>query len=134
MTMSGAHAINVELPDDLFERLREAAIRSDQPVEAVLVESLALLFGTPQAEPDSLDALPDGHLWALVNRRIAWPQGARLRELAASGRQATLSDEEQAELAALIDEADRLALLRSRALLELQRRGHAVRERLQLGA
>lgn len=138
MAVPGTHSISVELPSELFDRLHEAATRSDRPLEAVLVESLALLFGTPPADraalSEALETLPDAKLWALVYSRLAWPQGARLRELAANGRQAPLSGVEQAELTALIDEADDLSLLRSRALLVLQRRGHNIREQLQLGA
>ncbi|MGH2346064.1 MAG: hypothetical protein ACRDG4_12620 [Chloroflexota bacterium] len=138
MTMAGMHSLQVELPADLFERIREAAARSDQPIESVLVDTLALLFGTSRADWErraaTLETLPDAELWALVHRRMAWPEGARIRELTAHGKQVTLSDGEQSELADLIDEADRLILLRSRALLVLRQRGHDVGEYLKLGA
>ncbi len=138
MTMAGTHSLQVELPADLFEQIRKAAARSDQPVESVLVDTLALLFGTSRADWEglaaTLETLSDEELWALVYRRMAWPEGARVRELTARGKQATLSDAEQSELAALIDEADRLTLLRSRALLVLQQRGHNVGEYLKPGA
>ena len=138
MAVPSTQSINLELPVELIERLNEAAAQSDRSLEVVLVENLALLFGTPQADrgalPDALETLPDAHLWALVYRRIAWPRGARLRELAESGRQGPLSDEAQTELAALIDEADELTLLRSRALLVLRQRGHDLRAQFQLGA
>ena len=138
MAVSGMRSINVDVPSELFDRLHEAATRSDRPLEAVLVEGLALLFGTPPVDraalSDALETLPDAKLWALVYSRLAWPQGARLRELSANGRQAPLSGVEQAELTALIDQADDLSLLRSRALLILQQRGHDIREQLQLGA
>ncbi|MGH2410281.1 MAG: hypothetical protein ACRDGS_07940, partial [Chloroflexota bacterium] len=134
----GNHSLHVELPAELFERIREAAARGDQPLESVLVDTLALLFGAPQADWEqrtaALDTLPDAQLWAVVYRRVAWPEGARLRELTARGQQAALSDEEQAELAALIDETDRLTVLRSRALLVLRQRGHDIRKQLKLGA
>jgi hypothetical protein len=135
--MAGTHSIRVDLPAELFEQIREAATRSDQPMESVLIDSLALVFGTPRSgwEPptETLEALPDAQLWALVYRGMAWQEGARLRELTARGKQAVLSSEEQAELAALIDEADRLMLLRSRALLALRQRGHNIEKLLQPG-
>jgi len=136
--MAGTHSLQVELPADLFEQIREAAARSDQPMELVLVDTLAMLFGAPQADWEqrtaALETLPDAQVWAVVYRRLAWPDGVRLRELTARGRNAVLSDEEQAELAALIDEADHLTVLRSRALLVLRRRGHDIRKHLKLGA
>ena len=138
MAMAGTHSIQVELPADLFEQIREAAARSDQPVESVLIDSLALLFGAPRADWDqlmeTLETLPDAQLWALIYRRMTWPEGMRLRELTERGQQAPLSDDEQAEVAALIDEADRLTLLRSRALVVLRQRGHDIRKHLKLGA
>jgi hypothetical protein len=136
--MAATHSIRVDLPDDLYRQVREAAARSDQPVEAVLLGSLELLFGDPPGGWDqleaSLESLPDEQLWALVYRRMAWPDGARLRELTARGQRAPLAEAEQAELASLIDESDRYALLRSRALLLLKGRGHDVEARLKLGA
>jgi hypothetical protein len=136
--MADTHSIQVDLPVELFEQIREAAARSDQPVESVLVDSLSLLFGTPWTDWEqlmaTLETLPDAQLWALVYRRMAWPAGGRLRELTARGKQAALSDEEQNELAALIDDADRQTLLRSRALLALRQRGHDIQKLLKLGA
>ena len=136
--MAATHSIRVDLPAELYQQVLEAAARSDQSVETVLVGSLALLFGNPPGGWDHLEAilesLPDEQLWALVYRRLIWPEGARLRELTARGKQAPLTEMEQAELDALIDEADRYALLRSRALLLLKGRGHDIEARLQLGA
>ncbi len=130
--MAASRPIELNLPADLYGRIQEAAARSDQPVESVLVESLALLFGTSPIDWDhltaTLETLPDAQLWALVYRRVTWIAGGRLRELTARGKQAPLSDEEQAELAMLVDEADRMMLLRSQALLVLQQRGHAVQD------
>ncbi len=136
--MAASRPIELNIPTDLYERIQEAAARSDRPVESVLVESLALLFGTPPVDWDHLSAaletLPDAQLWALAYRRVTWIAGGRLRELTARGKQAPLSDEEQAELAMLLDEADRMMLLRSQALLVLQQCGHNVQGQLQLGA
>lgn len=136
--MAATLPIQLNLPDDLYARIQEAAADSDRPVETVLVESLALLFGTSPVNWDhpaeTLETLTDAQLWALVYRRIAWTAGARLRELTARGKQTSLSEQEQAELATLIDEADRLMLLRSRALLVLHQRGHSVEDQLQPGA
>lgn len=136
--MTTTSRIHLDLPPDLYARIRAAAERSGRPVEAVLVESLDLLFGTPSGDWDHLaapvEALSDGHLWALVYRRMAWAESARLRELTAHGTQGALTEAEQVELAALIDHADGLTLLRSRAMLVLQERGHNVREQLRLGA
>lgn len=130
--------INLDLPPDLYTRIQDAAVRSGRPVEAVLVESLDLLFGATSVDWDqratTIEAFSDAELWALVYRRIAWADSARLRELTARGKQDSLTEDEQTELAALIAGMDRLTLLRSRALLVLQERGYNVRDQFRLGA
>lgn len=136
--MDMTQPLSLHLPAALYERIRDAATRSDRPVESVLVESLALLFGEPAANWDqlaaTLETLSDAQLWALVYRRQSWIAGGRLRDLSAQGRQASLLPDEQVELDTLIDEADRAMLVRSRALLVLQQRGHQVQDQFQLGA
>ena len=127
--------ILLQLPDELYERLREIADDSHRPVESVLIDSLTLLFGNlPTINPQQIDTFSDEQLWALVHRQIAWPQDARLRELTALGKQQTLSSEEQSELESLIDAYDQYVLLRSQALLHLKQRGYDVEQRLKLGA
>ena len=130
-----------DLPDPrivaLERRAQEIARASNRSVEEVLVESLALLFGTlPDADtaPDALKGYSDEQLWAVVHQHLAWPQDARLRELVALGKQGQVSDEEKAELGRLIDLVDRYMLLRSQALVLLKQRGYEVEKQLKLGA
>lgn len=136
--MAAPLPIQLNLPADLYARIQEAAARSERPMETVLVDSLALLFDAPAADWErlaaTLDTLNDAQLWALVHRRVAWTAAGRLRDLTARGKQAELSDEERDEIVALVDEADRMTLLRSQALRLLQQRGHDVRGYLQRGA
>ncbi|HZS88229.1 MAG TPA: hypothetical protein VFE42_12170 [Chloroflexota bacterium] len=136
--MAATLPIHLDLPAELYARIEEAAARSNQPIESILVESLTLLFGTTTVSADRLwemlETLTDTQLWALVYRQSVWSAHDRLQELRERGREAPLSDEEQAELAALIDEADRQMLLRSQALYLLQQRGHRVQDLIQRGA
>jgi hypothetical protein len=128
--MAATHVVRVDLPSDLYNQMKDAAARSDQSVEAVLVGSLALLFGDPLGDIEQLtaimSALPDEGLWAVVRRRVPWTSSAQVRALAAKGRHMPLSGAEQAELETLIHEADQFTLLRSRALLQLKQRGHNI--------
>ena len=136
--MAVSPRIQLDLPPDLYMRVQDAAARSGRPVEAVLVESLDLLFGASSIDWEQLTAkvedLADAQLWALVYRRMPWAEVAWLRELTVRGKQGALPGDQQAELTALITDADRFTLLRSRVLLTLQERGHNVRDQLQLGA
>jgi hypothetical protein len=130
--------IILQLPDDLYERVRQIAEESKRPVENILLDSLELLFGNlPDDEalsPSVLGALTDEELWAIVHRPLAWPQDAYLRELTALGKQGDLSAEQRAELERLVNQVDRYVLLRSQVLLLLKQRGHDVERHLKLGA
>ncbi len=128
----------LQLPEDLYERVRQIAEESKRPLEEVLLDSLALLFGDLPDEaslsPQFLETLTDEQLWAIVHRALTWPQDIRLRELTALGKQGTLSADEQAEMERLVVQVDRYVLVRSRALMLLKGRGHDVEQRLRLGA
>ncbi len=127
--------IDLSLPPDLYARIQDAAAISGRPLESVLVESLDLLFGATAVDWDNLAAtievLPDAQLWALVYRRMPWSDRLRLRELTTQGQASPLADDEQEELATLIDDVDCLTVLRSRALSVLQSRGHRIQDYLQ---
>lgn len=131
-------SITLQLPDELFERVVEAAEAADRPIETVLLESLDVLFPAPNIGLEqSLNALSDysdTQLWAVVYRQVPWTQSLRLRELSAKGKQAPLTNSEQHELEQLIDLVDRYMLLRSEALLLLKQRGHDIETYLRLGA
>src|SRR5258708_1439194 len=97
----------LQLPEELYERVRQIAQDSNRPIEMVLVDSLALLFGdlpdNAELTPQILATLSDEQLWAIVQRELAWPQDVRLRELTALGKQGNLSVEEQAEMERLVE-------------------------------
>ncbi len=124
------HTLVLRIPDDLFHRVQQAASESNRPVETMLVESLALLFGdlpdSNGAILASVETLSDEELWAIVHRPLAWAQEVRLKELTARSKHGGLSEVEIAEMNHLIDQVDQYVLLRSHALLLLKQRGHDV--------
>jgi hypothetical protein len=65
-------------------------------------------------------------LWAVVYKRLAWPQAQRLHELSAQTKQERLTANEQHELDHLLALNDRAMLLRSEALRLLKNRGHDI--------
>jgi hypothetical protein len=129
-------SVSLKISGKLYERAKQMSAESNRPVEAVLMDSLNLLFGVEDEDIqlDDLTNLSDEQLWGIVHQRLAWPQETRLRELTALGKQNLLSEDEQAELEQLIDRVDRYTLLRSQALLLLKQRGYDVEQRLRLGA
>lgn len=124
----------LQLSDDLYEHIKQVAEASKLPIEDVVLDSLALIFGgVSDVRPEDLSDLPDEQLWAIVHRRLAWPLDSRLSELNAMSKRGKLSAEEQSELEFLVDAYDRYVLLRSQSLLLLKQRGHDVEHRLMLG-
>lgn len=133
-------SVTIQLPDDLYERVQEAAEAVDRPFEAVLLDSINTLFNQPAPTTDIQDLLrqlrdySNPQLWAVVYRRLPWTQALRLRELSLKNKQDTLTETEQGELNSLVDRVDRDMLLRSEALLLLQQRGVNVSAYLKRGA
>jgi hypothetical protein len=129
-------SVTLDLPDELYARIRKAAEENRIPLENMLVDSIELMFGDVPAEetPESLEKLTDEQLWAVVYRQIAFPQDARLRELTALSKRGVLTSDEQVEMEQLVDYIDHYVLLRSKALLLLKQHGHDVERRLKLGA
>ena len=129
--------IELQLPDEVYERAQQIAGETNRSVEAVLADSLTLLFGglaEAKIQPETLTSYSDEQLWAVVHQRLAWYQNTRLLELIAIGKQGSITEEEEAEMERLINLVDRAALLRSQALLLLKQRGHEVEKQLKLGA
>ena len=132
-------SITLDLPDDLYEHVRQVAEYSQRPVERVVLESMQLLFAPPPASTDvatclaALSHYADEQLWAVVYQRLAWLQSHRLQELSAQKTLGTLSDAEQRDLDTLLALNDRAMLLRSEALLLLKNRGYDIEAYLKRG-
>lgn len=133
-------SITLDLPDDLYEHVRQVAVQSQRPLERVVIESLRLLFVPPSTSADvttSLAALPnysDEQLWAVVYQHLAWPQSQRLHTLSIQNKLGRLTESEHHELEDLLALNDRTMLLRSEALLILKSRGHNIATYLKRGA
>lgn len=122
--------ITLNVPDELYERVQEAADASERSLETVLLESLDVLFGRPADDMETLLTLlpnySDAQLWGLVYRRLHWTDSLRLRDLIAKGKQGTLTEAEERELNRLTEEVDLDMLLRSEALAMLNQRGQDI--------
>ncbi len=120
--------ITLQLPEELYQRMREAAEASDRSVEDLLLESASIIFPdhADLSTLDSLAAFSDGQLWNVVLRRLGENQSLRLHNLSDEQKQRALNETEERELDYLLDLVDRLMLLRSKALLLLKQRGQDV--------
>ena len=126
--------VELVLSDELYEQLQQIADASHRTVQAVVLESVGLLYGENTIGTDvtleQLQNLSDEQLWSVIYRQLSLPEDSRLRQLVALGKKGALTDAEDQEMEMLIDRVDRYMILRSQALLVLQQRGHDIKSYL----
>ena len=126
-------SLTLELPAEIYERVRRAAKGMKQPVEQALVNivkaatpSLEKVPEEYRAELEAMEDLGDDKLWNVAQTRIPLPKQRRLESLLSKNQRGELTGRERQTLISLRAEADRLTLRRSYALLLLKYRGHGI--------
>ena len=127
--------ITLDIPDDLYQRIEQAAEGSERSLESVMLESLGMIFDAnllqnPE-DVDQLEQLADAQLWAIVHRRIHWSDMAEMRQLMTKSKGEELADAEHTRLQELLNVYDTFVLYRSVALRLLKERGYDVDRFLQ---
>jgi hypothetical protein len=132
--------LTLELPEDIYERVRRAARGMKQPVEKALVRivraatpSLEKVPPEYRAALEALEDLGDDELWKVSERRLGPAKQRRLANLLDKNQRGKLTDRERQALTRLRTDADRLMLERSYALLLLKYRGHRIPNLADLG-
>ncbi len=121
--------VELKVPASIFERAEAIASERACSAESVMLDALALHFGEQPdtgLDPEAMQSLEDERLWALVQRRLTPKQDARLRELLDLGNRGRIHSKDEAELSQLVALVDEQMVLRSKALVLLQRRGHDI--------
>ena len=123
--------LTLELPDDIYERIRRAAKGMNQPMEKALVNivraatpSLGKVPLEYRAELDAMEDLGDEDLWKISQSRPAPAKQRRLESLLEKNQRGKLTDRERQALDGLCADGDRRMLQRSYASLLLKYRGH----------
>ena len=114
------------LSDDLYERAKQWAARTQRDVPQTLTDALELVLTPVQESPEpepSVTMMSDIEVMALAQAQMAPQQGRRLDDLLAKQREEPLTAHEQTELLALMQEYNRLWIRQSAALGEAVRRG-----------
>jgi predicted transcriptional regulator len=126
--------INIQLPDEIYRRLRQMATATHQPLEAVIVQTIRgnLPPALDDLQPEmrelvvDLEQLGDEAVWAVAREATSPAQWRRHQRLLQKVQDGTLTDGEQAELDALRSLVDREVLRRSYALALLKWRGYTI--------
>jgi len=134
--------VTLQLPENLYTRLQQAAKATRRSFDEVLLHSLQV--GSPPAWDDApeefqadlavLDRLDDETLWGIARSFQTEESMARYQELLDKNANQNLSTDERQELSQLRYEADRLMLQKAQAVALLRWRGHSVPPAEQLRA
>ena len=125
--------VMLELPEPLYERLRNRAAQSQRSVEAEAREALASALQERDSLPADLEAaiaplalLSDAELWQVGRTRLSQETVEQLEELNLKRKREGLTKAEDTTAAALIHQYERVMLIRAEAAALLKQRGHDV--------
>jgi hypothetical protein len=125
--------LTLELPEEIYQRLRRAAKGMKQPVETALVNivkaatpSLEKVPVEYHAELEAMEDLTDKELWKVTETTLSSAQQRQLANLLDKNQRDKLNEREQGLLCELRKAADRLLLRRSYAYLLLKYRGNRI--------
>jgi hypothetical protein len=120
----------VTMPDLMnLKEILAAARRLPRNAQAELAETLLRDAGAPAVEPtgqpalETLCGMSETELIALSSAVVAPGRQRRMRALLRKNARGELRDGERQELDALLEEADRIALLKARAAYTLAQSG-----------
>jgi hypothetical protein len=115
-------AITVELPEEVYERVKRTARGMRRPVEQALVRIVKAAMPSldkvpPEYRPEleALEPLSDEELWRVAESQVPTAQKRQLTRLLRKNQRGALTDRERQALTRLRTEADRLMLHRSYA-------------------
>lgn len=116
-------SVTLQLPDPVYQRAKHAAAVLQQPVEDLIIDTLAstlpVLDDVPSdmvGEIAAMSHLSDEALQGLATTTLRPERQERLSELLDKQGQGTLGGEDQSQLAALMAEYGRSMLRRAKAV------------------
>ena len=126
-------AITLNLPETVYEQIRQAAEKAQRPVDEVLVEAVTAVAPVISIAPENLRTalaqmayLNDAALWQAARATMTAEQRERLEALHDKQQRAELTAEEQAEEQALLALYRETLLVRAQAAVLLKQRGYDV--------
>jgi plasmid stability protein len=131
------HAVTLNVPTPLYDRLKRRADQAKRPVEAefldVLTAAVPALDELPADLAEAvapLSLLDDVSLWRAAHSSFAPDAAALLEELHDKQQCEGLTEAEAQTVAGLVKQYERAMLIRARAAAILMQRGHDVSQLL----
>ena len=129
-----SQSITLNLPEKLYQRIRQAADTMQRPLEDVFIQTIQgnlppALIDLPdelQTEFMQLQMADDQTLWKLAKVPLNVKQWKRHQDLLDKNQNEDLSTSDQIELAHLRDRVDKFVMRRSYALALLKWRGYSL--------
>ncbi|HUY34026.1 MAG TPA: hypothetical protein VMV69_14860 [Pirellulales bacterium] len=129
--------VTIQIPEELYSRIKQRAERSRRSVEAEFVDVLASAVRGPDDLPPelagayaALDGFDDEELWQAARSRLPAKMSSELESLHIKQQRRGLAEEEYETMERLSLEYDRFVLVRARAAVMLKERGHDVADLL----
>lgn len=127
------HPVTVHVPSSLYQRLLKRAQESDQSVAGELLMLAATADQQSEELPGdleeiltSLELLDSESLWAAARTTLADDIIAKLEKLNLKQQSQALSSSELELLDHLVEQHDRVMLIRAKAAVLLQRQGYDI--------
>jgi hypothetical protein len=126
------HTITLQLPENIYLRLREAAHATKQSLNNIILRAVAM--GSPpdrddipaehQADLAELDRLDDSALWRIARSVHQETDFVQYDDMLDKNKSGMISDQEHRRLAELRTWADRFMIRKAHAAALLRWRGH----------
>ncbi|MCC6615842.1 MAG: hypothetical protein IT320_20395 [Anaerolineae bacterium] len=128
------HPVLVNLPDAIFDPLRQIAEEKGQSVEAILIEQLRsvqsvvlpALSADEERELIAFKFLSEDTLRAIAKEQMPDAMQAQLQQLMDKNNLGTITPAEHGELTELVERSQRLMLRKAWAAGILMERGHSI--------
>ena len=114
------HAVTLELPDEVYQQAQHVAQATHRPLEEIVCEWIR---PPTHVKLPELEHLSDAELLRAARETLLSEHAHRLQELLAVQQQRNLSEDEQREALALVEQEDFVTLRKARALFLLKQRG-----------
>lgn len=121
------------IPEEVYQRARQIAQETAQPVDEVLIEYLRtlppllpVLPPDEEAELEALKYLSDDALWTIAHEELSAETATRLALLMDNNSAGTLTESAHQELVALVERGQKLTLRKSEAAAILTQRGYSM--------
>jgi hypothetical protein len=128
----------VDIPDSLYAALLDRAAQSKRTLQEELVHVMKLVVPTEptlpeelQKELQELSTLGDDDLWKAAKTGVSKAVNDRLEDLSFKRGGEGLTEAERKEQQRLLDECDRVMLVRAEAAVLLKRRGFDIQASVQ---